>query len=334
MRGLTEILIDCMEDAVVVEDSNGRICYWNQAAERVLGYSKEEACLNYIEILIPEEAKGDFAKCLKLVFTGRSLLDVETLRRTKDGRDIEVVESFLPVRPESENITAIVHLIRDPEDVRRKKALEILSNQPQIALTLAHELRNPLLALNNIAILLEHRLDARHLPLMKRQLSLCDSIITNLLESTVTGKPQKQQISLQQLLDQVISLVNVPAHIELECSKAENVFLWIDPAQIRQTFLNLVHNAIEAMGEKPGTLGIQILEEPQSAQIHFSDTGPGMTDAVFKKLFQPLVTTKKKGMGLGLLTCKQLVEANGGTIYVENRRGTGCTFSLTLPKSK
>ena len=334
MRGLTEILIDSMEDAVVVEDSNGRICYWNVAAERVFGYDKEEACLNDVEILIPEEAKGDFFKCVKAVFTGKPLLDVETLRRTKDGRNIEVVESFLPVKPDSETLVAIVHLIRDPADVRRRKALETLSNQPQIALTLAHELRSPLLALNNIEILLEHRLDARHLPVMKRQLALCDSIITNLLESTVTGKPQKQQVSLQQLLDQVLSLVNVPSHIQLECSSVGSLLLWIDPAQIRQTFLNLLQNAIEAMGEKPGTLQIQVQDEPQVAQVHFSDTGPGMSDAVFKKVFQPLVTTKKKGMGLGLLTCKQLVEANGGSIYVENRRGHGCTFSLTLPKNR
>src|SRR5688500_8691982 len=233
MRGLTEVLIDCMEDAVVVEDGNGRICYWNHAAERVLGYSKEEACLHDIEILIPEEAKGDFIRCLKLVFTGRALHDFETIRRTKDGRDIDVLESFLPVRPEADSITAIVHLIRDPADARRRKALETLSNQPQIALTLAHELRSPLLALNNIAILMDHRLDSRHLSLMKRQLALCDSIITNLLESTFTGKPQKQSVSLQQLLDQALSLVNIPPHIQPECATAEGIVLWIDPAQIR-----------------------------------------------------------------------------------------------------
>jgi PAS domain S-box-containing protein len=334
MRGLTEVLIDSMDAAVVVEDSNGRICYWNQSAERVFGYSKEEACLNDVEILIPDEAKGDFAKCLKAVFNGEPLLDVETLRRTKDGRDIDVVESFLPVKPESDALVAVVHLIRDPVEVRREKALETLSNEPQIALTLAHELRSPLLALNNVAILLEHRLDAKHLPVMKRQLALCDSIITNLLESTVTGKPEKQQVPLQQLLDQVLSLVNVPANIQLECASAESILLWIDPAQIRQTFLNLMHNAIEAIGEKPGTVQIEVRDEQQAVQVHFADTGPGMSDAVFKKIFQPMVTTKKKGMGLGLLTCKQLVEANGGAIYVENRRGHGCTFSLTLPKNK
>src|SRR5688572_30170060 len=149
MRRVTEVLMDCMEDAVVVEDSTGRICYWNQAAERILGFSKEEACLNFIGVLIPDEGRGDFAKCLKHVAGGKPLLDVEAVRRTKNGIEIDVVESFLPVKRESEPLTAIVHLIRDPEEVRRKKALETLSNQPQIALTLAHELRSPLLALNN-----------------------------------------------------------------------------------------------------------------------------------------------------------------------------------------
>jgi signal transduction histidine kinase len=88
------------------------------------------------------------------------------------------------------------------------------------------------------------------------------------------------------------------------------------------------------MGDKAGSLQIRVHDEPQLAHVHFADTGAGMPDAVFKKIFQPMFTTKKKGMGIGLLTCKQLVEANGGSIYVENRRGHGCTFSVALPKSR
>jgi signal transduction histidine kinase len=90
---------------------------------------------------------------------------------------------------------------------------------------------------------------------------------------------------------------------------------------------------MEAIGEKSGNIDVRITEELQTARIDVSDNGPGMPESVFKKIFQPLVTTKKKGMGLGLLACKQLVEANGGHIAVENRRGHGCTFSITLPKA-
>jgi two-component system sporulation sensor kinase A len=332
MRGLTEILIDSMEDAVVVENSEGRICFWNQAAERVFGYDKEEACLNNFELLLPEEGKSDFAKSWKQLLAGKSLVDVETMRRTKDGREIEVIETMLPVKPENDTLSWVVHLVRDPADARRKKALEVLSNQPQIALTLAHELRNPLAALNNIAYLLEHRMELRYLPLMKTQLAVCDSIVSNLLEFTLTGRPQKQQVPLQQILDQVFSLVNVPAQTLMTYDNAEGIHLWIDPLQIRQVFLNLIQNAIEAIGEKPGKIEVRITEEPQFTRIDFVDNGPGMPESVFKKIFQPLVTTKKKGMGLGLLACKQLLEANGGQISVENRRSHGCTFSITLPK--
>ncbi len=98
-------------------------------------------------------------------------------------------------------------------------------------------------------------------------------------------------------------------------------------------FLNLIQNALEAIGEKPGKIEIHITKEAEETRIDFTDNGPGMADSVFKKLFQPLVTTKRKGMGLGLLACKQLVEANGGQIFVENRRGHGCTFSIILPAS-
>lgn len=333
MRGLTELLIDSMEDAVVVQNNDGRICFWNQAAERIFGYSKEEACLNDFELLLPDERKNDFAKYWKQLLAGKSFVDVETARRAKDGREVDVVETMLPVvRPENNSVSAIVHLVRDPADVRRKKALEVVSNQPQIALTLAHELRNPLAALNNIAYLLEHRLESRYLPMMKRQLALCDSIVSNLLEFTLTGQPQRQQVPLQQILDQVFSLVTLPPQTELECGDASGIYLWIDPPQIRQAFLNLVQNAIEAIGDRSGKIDIRISDEIQSARIEFGDNGNGMADSVFKKIFQPLVTTKKKGMGLGLLACKQLVEANGGQISVENRRGQGCTFTIILPK--
>gem|GEM_PF-2731262 len=333
MRGLTEILIDSMEDAVVVQNSDGRICFWNQSAERVFGYDKEEACLNHFDLLLPENSKADFIKYWKQLIGGKSFVDVETVRRTKDGREVEVIETMIPVRPEIDRLSYVLHLVRDPAEVRRKKALGVLSNQPQIALTLAHELRNPLAALNNIAYLLEHRMDSRYLPMIKRQLSLCESIVSNLLEFTLTGRPQSQHVPLQQILDQVFSLIELPPQVLLDCGNADGIHLWIDPAQIRQAFLNLIQNAVDAIGEKPGRIEIRISQQAQSTRIDFTDNGPGMTDSVFKKLFQPLVTTKKKGMGLGLLACKQLVEANAGHISVENRRGQGCMFSITLPTS-
>src|SRR5262245_9727657 len=110
MRGLTEILIDSMEDAVVVQNGQGRICIWNQAAERVFGFDKEEACLNDFDILLPEDRKPDFAKLWKQLLTGKALTDQETVRRTKDGREIEVIETILPVRPENDKVTWVVHI--------------------------------------------------------------------------------------------------------------------------------------------------------------------------------------------------------------------------------
>jgi PAS domain S-box-containing protein len=323
-----------MEEALVVQNGDGRIIFWNQAAERVFGYSKEEACLNQFEILLSSDSAAEFVKFWKLLNIGKSLNDVETSRRTKDGRNLDVIETMLPVlKPENDRLSHVVHLIRDPAEIRRKKALEIISNQPQIALTLAHELRNPLETLNNIAYLMEYRFDSKHLPMMKRQLALCESIVSNLLEFTLTGRPQTQRVPLQQILDQVFSLVELPDRIQLFCANASEIHLWIDPAQIRQAFLNLLNNAVDAIGDKAGEIRISIEDQPDSIRIDVADNGPGMPDSVYKKLFQPLVTTKKKGMGLGLLACKQLVEANKGNIVVQNMRGQGCTFSVTLPKT-
>jgi len=333
MKAFNDILLGCIEDAVIMQNEEGRILQWNHSAERVFGYSQEEACGFSIEQLVPDSLRPQFWETVRSVLAGKSVQNTHVVRLTRDGHELDVHESMLPVKGEGGRIVGVVHLVRDPEELRRRKAAEILSNQPQIALTLAHELRSPLLAINNIVYLLEHKMDQRHLPMMKRQLALCDSIISNLLEFTITRKPQRQHVLLQQLLDETLSVMSIPSNVQLICRNAGTLMLWIDPTHIRQTLLNLMNNALEAIGDRSGRLEVSFDQEASIVRIHLMDTGGGMADSVYRKLFQPLMTTKKKGMGLGLLTCKQLVEANDGTLTVENRKGHGCVFTVTLPRS-
>jgi len=106
-----------------------------------------------------------------------------------------------------------------------------------------------------------------------------------------------------------------------------------DRVQIQQVVINLLRNAVDAMhGAKPAELRVKVaLESPGFTVVSVSDTGSGISDEVQGRLFEPFLTTKKEGMGVGLSICRTIVEAHGGAIRGENNPGGGATFSFTLP---
>jgi signal transduction histidine kinase len=104
----------------------------------------------------------------------------------------------------------------------------------------------------------------------------------------------------------------------------------IDPGLMKRVFSNLIANAVQAMPEG-GELTVDASKSDEEALVSFHDTGVGIPQEDFSKLFSPFFTTKAKGQGLGLAVCKRLVEAHGGEITVESRLGEGTTFTIRLP---
>jgi two-component system sensor kinase FixL len=143
---------------------------------------------------------------------------------------------------------------------------------------------------------------------------------------------------LQRTIDDVTGLAMVGAegravrlHVELAAGTRQ---VFIDKVQIQQVLLNLVRNAVEAMQSSARQeLAITAWEEPGGGMVELclADSGPGLSPEVRAKLFQPFVTTKPEGMGVGLSICRSIVEAHGGRIWVADRPGGGTEFHLTLP---
>jgi signal transduction histidine kinase len=104
----------------------------------------------------------------------------------------------------------------------------------------------------------------------------------------------------------------------------------VDGAQIRQVFINAILNALEAMPEG-GRLEIRARSKAEFVTVGFADTGCGIPESVTDKIFDPLFTTKPKGIGLGLAMCKSIMEGHGGDIGVKSKEGKGTTFTLSLP---
>jgi signal transduction histidine kinase len=126
--------------------------------------------------------------------------------------------------------------------------------------------------------------------------------------------------------------VEIPANITISDLTLDEPKIRVDTAKIRRVFVNLIEDAVDAMPDG-GKLTISSNRSDDFLIVKFADTGPGIPETVLRDLWKPLITTKSKGIGLGLAICKRIAEAHGGSITVESKIGEGTTFTLTLPIS-
>lgn len=234
------------------------------------------------------------------------------------------------------------------EELIRKEKLAILG---QLAGTVGHELRNPLGVMNNAVYFLKTVLTGadetigEYLEILKKEIDKSQRIITDLLDFARTKAPQFKAVAVSELVGECSGKCPFPENIAFITNIAADLpDLCIDPLQICQVMHNLFTNGIQAMPEGGKlTVDARLIElslpadngndpdQKRWVEITVTDTGIGISPAGMKRLFQPLFTTKPKGVGLGMTVCKNLTEANGGKIEVTSQVGKGTAFSLKLP---
>jgi signal transduction histidine kinase len=159
-------------------------------------------------------------------------------------------------------------------------------------------------------------------------------IINDLLDFARTKTPQKRLVNAHELIAETAGKCTVPDKVELKIVSAGTLpALNVDPLQIKQVLLNLINNGIQAM-PCGGSLCVTADNHGDFTEISVVDTGEGIAPEMMQRLFQPLFTTKPKGIGLGLVVSRNLVEANGGRIEVESRQGEGTSFKVILPLAR
>ncbi len=225
------------------------------------------------------------------------------------------------------------------DELLRKEKLAVLG---QVAGSVGHELRNPLGVMSNAVFFLQTVLaDAddstkEYLGIIRDEIGSSERIVSDLLDSVRTKPPQPERVEAGELIAQTLRKCSVPPCVAVRLEIAEALPpLRVDPLQLQQVLRNLISNAVEAMPEG-GTLEISALENPpgSSVTIAVRDSGSGMAPEVLAKLFQPLFTTKARGIGLGLVVVKNLTEANGGSVQVQSEAGKGSRFAVTLPRAE
>jgi len=217
--------------------------------------------------------------------------------------------------------------------IRREK-LAVLG---QLAGGVAHELRNPLGVMSNAIYYLElvhseaDQVTQEYLEIISQEVQNAEKIISDLLDFGRIKAPTRRPVTVAGIVDAVLTGNTGPDNVEVTTRIPKDLpEVLADPHQIGQVLRNLVTNAYQAM-PSGGSLSIEARIELDSVSLSVIDTGAGMSPETMDKLFEPLFTTKAKGIGLGLAISKYLVEANEGTIRVESQEGQGSTFTIDLP---
>jgi PAS domain S-box-containing protein len=359
-------IVESSDDAIVSKDLNGVITSWNKGAEKLFGYTAADVIGKPVTILIPPGRGDEELYILERIKRGEGIDHYETVRRRKDGGEIDVSLTVSPIRDKSGKVVGASKISRDISDRKRVETEreELLRRESEaraeaenasrlkdeFLATVSHELRSPLNAILGWARMLgENRLDknksARAVEVIYRNAHAQNKLIGDLLEVSriITGK-----LRLDLRLVGLIPIINAAIDAARPAAEAKNIRLIskLDPAaglaagdadRLQQIVWNLLSNAVK-FTPGGGEITIQLKREAESITISVSDTGVGIDPEflpyVFDRFRQFEGDTKRShgGLGLGLAIVRHLVELHGGTVGAASPgKGRGATFIVTLP---
>jgi signal transduction histidine kinase len=232
-------------------------------------------------------------------------------------------------------LAIMLHTYRDDLLAQQARA-ERLSTFGQLVGSIAHELRNPLAVIDSSLHLLRARAGEdpgtqRHLDRIGEQVAAASGIISNLLDM-IRDKPlAREQVKLAAVVAAAAASLERPGAIALELDGLDGLpAVEGDPLQLRQIFANLLENAIFAASPS-GSVRVQGRASDRGVSLDVEDDGPGVDPAIRQRLFEPLITTKDQGVGLGLALVKRIAERHGGRVEYAERPGGGARFTVVLP---
>ncbi len=362
-RGLLETIFHSIQEGVLVMDSEGKLSYANRAAGTLLGFTPETATGRHITRYIHE-------------IDWDRILDFDEGEWSKlITREIEITYpehryvSFYVVPLSADDIesSGVVVILRDVTKDRLQEASvlesERLNAVKLLAAGVAHEIGNPLNALNIHLQLLDREMHAMReglggevpepppspealvdeigdlqelVDVARNEVSRLDLIITQFLRAIRPTKPNMKPVLIQTVLEEALTLLRhevTNREIDIEIVSPEPVpKINIDRDQIKQAFFNLIKNAFQAMPDG-GSLQISLRSTDAFLEVAFQDTGVGIEAEDLGQIFEPYHTSKLTGSGLGLMVVQRIVQDHGGHIELMSKPNEGTRFTLYLPRA-
>jgi signal transduction histidine kinase len=232
-------------------------------------------------------------------------------------------------------LAIMLHTFRvDSEERLRRR--ERLATVGQIAASIGHDLRNPLGVIESSVYLLRKRATGdeaamRHVEKIAKQVATCGAIVADLLDLAREQPLKIARIEVQSAYAEAVAAVTVPADVRVVYDVPAGLAFEADPGLLQRALVNVVQNAVGALEGRDGTITMTARAEPERVVMSVSDNGPGFDPAVLSHVFEPLVTTRTKGTGLGLALVKGVLERHGGEALADNVEGGGARVTLVFP---
>jgi PAS domain S-box-containing protein len=345
---------------------DGIILDANPALVEMLGYPNRETMIekSAFEIFVDADQRWDQIEILEnqdeltaqeirvYKFDGSIIWAKDTARAIYDIKgnlsyylgSLEDITSQVQARKKlheySENLEVMVHKRTRELDQAQKQLLrqEKLAVLGQLAGGIGHDLRNPLGVISNSIYYLKMVMKdvnsevMEYLKIVDEEVQTANSIVEDLLDFARTREPVKEPLTMYKFLEGLLSRYPAPDGIEVFVEIPKDFpQIWVDPKQIYTVFVNLITNAYQSMPDG-GVLTLRgKVENINYICLQVIDTGEGISDENIDNIFEPLFTTKSRGVGLGLVTAKNLIEANRGRITVSSKLSSGTVFSAFLP---
>ena len=339
-------IIESSHDSVISMDLRGTITSWNRAAERLFGYTAEEAVGRSVLMIVPPQQHEEEQDILDKINRGEVIQHYETVRIGKSGERIDVSLTVSPIYNPERQIVGASKITRDIREQKQTRAAliqsEKLASVGRLSMTIAHEINNPLEAVTNLLYLIgsETGLPAHireYLMMAENEISRVSHIAKQTLgfyrDSSTPGN-----VDLEKLVREIVQIYSSRIHaknanIAIQSRGRRQVVL---PAgDLRQVLSNLVSNALDAI-PTGGCITLRVHGMSHTVRFTVSDNGAGVRPELRARIFEPFFTTKKDvGTGLGLWVTRQLLAKNGGSIRMRTTFGTklsGTVFSLLVPE--
>lgn len=258
-----------------------------------------------------------------------------------NGENLHVEVKSIPFDYQGEPCLHI--LVRDITELKQSREYmhqtEKLTVVGELAAGIAHEIRNPLTSLKGFTQLLGDKIDSNkdYMDIMITEIERINTIVSELL---LLAKPRKldfKELHIEMVLKKIITLMEAQANLYgvkikfNQCEGVPSLIIHGEENKLKQVFINLLKNAIEAM-EEGGEITISLQRSEKDVEIKIIDGGSGISPELLSKVGQPFFTTKEKGTGLGLMVCYSIIESHQGKMGIYSKSGQGTTVSILLPR--
>ncbi|MFQ5800078.1 MAG: PAS domain S-box protein, partial [Bacteroidota bacterium] len=301
-------------DAIIGIDLENRVASWNKGAEDIFGYTEEEILGKPFLVLVPPDllAKQELETLAAEVYKKGVIRSYETERLTKKGDRIAVSLSSSVIRDPLGNIIGRSAILRDITAIKvlfqqiiRAEKLSVIG---QLAAGLAHEVGNPLTSISSLVQVIQRttrdQFAQEKLELVKNQINRIAKILRDLVDFARPSVHEVQDVNINDTVREAMNMVRYgkkAKHIRFELHTDESLApLRLVPDQLHQVLVNLLINAVDAVGKRPGTITVRTRRIENKVSIEVSDSGRGIEKEAMSKMFEPFYTTKPVGQGIGL----------------------------------